>query len=94
MKTKMNPLKNGFIEARNEPNPRFISNGIHLKGDAENLKGSGYKKDQSASQDQSQQGKKEKGFDTQSSPSLSNTLFFSRTKKLSLGLFLREWKDG
>ena len=38
-----------------------------MKGDVKNLKGNGYEKDPSAGKDQSQQGKKEKRFDIQSS---------------------------
>ena len=52
MKTGMNPSKDGFIVARNEPSPRFVFSGIHTKGDTKNLKENGYAKDPSASKDQ------------------------------------------
>ena len=58
MKIEMKPSKNGFAVAWNEPSPRFVSNGIHKKGDVNNLQGNMYEKDPSASKDQTQIGKK------------------------------------
>ena len=63
----MNLSNDGFAVTRNESSPRFVSSSIHVKGDVKNLKGNGYEKDPSVSKDQSQQGKKEKIFDIQSS---------------------------
>ena len=61
MKLGMNPLKDRFVATRNEPSPRFVSNGIHMKGDAQNLQENGqnlqekgYEKDPSACKDQTQ----------------------------------------
>ena len=60
-----NPSKDEFVVARNEPSPRFVSNGIHIKGDAQNLQGNdqnlqgnGYEKDPSSCKDQTQRGNK------------------------------------
>ena len=58
MKIRMNPSNDGFVAARNEPSPKFISNGIQMKGDTENLQGNGYEKDPSAIKDQNQRGNK------------------------------------
>ena len=38
MKTEMNPSNDGFAIARNEQSPRFVSNGIHTKGDIEGMR--------------------------------------------------------
>ena len=35
---------------RSEPSPRFASNGIHMKSEADNLQGNGLEKDPGASQ--------------------------------------------
>ena len=54
MKIKVNRSKDGFVDAINEPSPRFFYNGIHMMGDIENLQGNECEKDPSASKDQSQ----------------------------------------
>ena len=48
MKIGMNLSNDEFAVARNEPSPRFVSNGNNTKGDVENLQGNGYEKDMSA----------------------------------------------
>ena len=58
MKTEINPLKYRFVAAQNEQSPRFISTGIHTKGDVDNLHRNEYEKDPNVSKYQNQGRKK------------------------------------